>query len=143
MPNVKDNVVRLAVSKAVKESVEKKARENVAPGVYDVDATIRIRGTIRKGEDYEKDQPHRVKWDLLFAVLASKVNDETLNAVLRDYAGMGDDEGKGMLSQVKGKVEGIVVDLKGSTRAIVNGPITTDLGFEILAEKVKAGPLEK
>lgn len=135
-------VAMLVVAKAVKDKIADKARAQVDPAEYAVDLTVRIQGSIRKGEDYEKDIPHRVKWDLLFAALASKVNDETLSAVLRDYAKASEDEGKSLISQIKGKVEGIVVDLKGSTRAVVNGPITTDLTVEVLAETVESSPLK-
>lgn len=135
-------VAMLVVAKAVKDKVADKARSQVDPAEYAVDLTLRIQGTIRKGLDYEKDIPHRVKWDLLFAVLASKVNDETLSAVLRDYAKASDDDGATMVKQIKGKVEGVIVDLKGSTRGVVNGPITTDLAVEVLAEKVESSPLK-
>jgi hypothetical protein len=135
-------VAVLTLSKAIKDKVADKARADVGPAEYAVDLTLRIQGTIRKGEDYEKDIPHRIKWDLLFAVLASKVNDETLSAVLRDYSKASEDEGKTLLGQVKGKVEGVVADLKGATRAMVNGPITSDLAVEVLVEKVESSPLK-
>jgi ElaB/YqjD/DUF883 family membrane-anchored ribosome-binding protein len=136
------DVAMLVIAKAVKDKVADKAREGVSPAEYNVDLTLRIQGTIRKAEDYTKDIPHKIRWDLLVAVLASKVNDETLASVLRDYAKVGDDEGKALTSQVKGKVEATIAELKGTTRQVVNGPITTDLAVEVLAEKVESSPLK-
>jgi hypothetical protein len=108
----------LVLAKAIKDKVADKAREAVSPGEYAVDVTLRIQGSLRKGEDFEKAIPNRVKWDLLAAILASKVNDETLSAVIREF------------------------EIRGQTRAMVNGPITTDLSVEVLAEKVESSPLK-
>jgi len=133
----------LVLAKAVKEKVADKAREAVSPGEYAVDLTLRVQGTLRKGEDYEKEIPNRVKWDLLAAILASKVNDETLVAVIREFdAAEKSGSFKDLGEKVKEKVQATFDEIRGQTRAMVNGPITTDLSVEVLAEKVESSPLK-
>lgn len=48
------DLTTLALSRAVSSKEDKVAREGVAPGTYDVDVTVRVRGTIEVLDDTEK-----------------------------------------------------------------------------------------
>lgn len=48
------DLTTLALSRAVSSKEDKVAREGVAPGTYDVDVTVRVRGTLAVAEDTDK-----------------------------------------------------------------------------------------
>lgn len=49
-----DNQTTVAVAKAIKDKDAKEAREALAPGEYEVDAFVRVTGTLRVAPDTEK-----------------------------------------------------------------------------------------
>jgi hypothetical protein len=49
-----DDVTKFALAKLVKEEDEKTLRAKVGPGVYKVDVTLHISGTLKVGKDYPK-----------------------------------------------------------------------------------------
>ena len=48
-----DNVQTVALAKVVPEALLKVARGGLAPGVHDVDLTVRLHGQIKVGEDFD------------------------------------------------------------------------------------------
>jgi len=50
------NAETLAVTKAIASKVEKSAREELAPGKYEIDALVRVFGSLTVGEDYEQNK---------------------------------------------------------------------------------------
>lgn len=125
---------KMAVAKVVKDKDSKAASTGMDPGEYKVDFLVRILGTMRKGEDFEKTMPNTIKWPLLVALLGSKVNEATLDAVLRDYASAVDSgEFDRLAQQTKDRVQNVVDELKGTTKKMVTGPVTSTLVAEIVA----------
>ena len=71
-----------AIAKAVKEMAE--ATSTIKPGEYDVDVTVRVKGTVKKGHDHPTTvTPKLLTLDNLLLAL-SKVNDETRRTILRE-----------------------------------------------------------
>jgi len=123
---------KLAVAKVVKSKAITEASKQTDPGKYEIDTTVRVFGDLTKGEDFEKVIPNKVKWPLLAAILASKVNNETLDAVLAEYdAGEKSGSLDSMESKVKERVQLKIDAMKGEHRATVNGPVTTNLTVEV------------
>ena len=61
-----------------------KNQPKVDAGVFPVDFTVRIRGEVRKGEDYKQKVVQSVcPWTLL-GIALSKVNRETAQAIVRE-----------------------------------------------------------
>jgi len=67
-----ENATTIAVTKGVKAKIAKEARGNMNPGSYDVDTTVRIKGTLKVGEDRD------------IAATASILNKEFLVLVLHN-----------------------------------------------------------
>lgn len=125
-------IQNLAVAKVVKDKAIKEASKATSPGEYEVDLTVRIHGKIKKGADFQKTMPHTVKWSMLAALLASKVNDETLDAVLRELAEATDSgENDRLEAQIKETAQLKIDEIKGQTTKTVGGPVTTQLAVEI------------
>lgn len=51
-----ENSTTLALSKIIKDKNKdiRSSRKQLSPGEYDVDTTIRVKGTVKVGEDYER-----------------------------------------------------------------------------------------
>ena len=127
------DLTNVVVAKAVKSAAASKSSSKLVAGEYKVDMLVRITGMLKKGEAFEKVQPNTIKTWLLMAVLASKVNKETFDAVLREYT-TAEKNGQfaDMEADIKKTVQRKVDKLKGQTRAMVNGMVTTDLIAEIV-----------
>jgi len=129
-----NTIHKMAVAKVVKSKDEKSASTALESGEYTVDFLVRVMGSFRKGEDFEKTMPNTIKWPLLVALLGSKVNQTTLDAVLREYAAASDSgEFDKLAQQTKDKVQHVVDELKGTTKKMVTGPVTSTLVAEIVA----------
>ena len=132
----KELVTKIALAKGIKDV--KKLVADLAPGKYAVDGTIHVHGTVNRGEDFEKVIPNKIKWSLLAAILASKVNDVTLESVIDTYLNA-DAAGdlKDLEKSVKDKVQVKIDEIKGTTRSLVNGQVRATVGIDFADLKVK------
>lgn len=82
------NKVQLAaIVKAGEEAARLlKASGGLSAGHYEVSLALKIAGEIKKGDDYSQVVNESLPWERLALSLANRVNDETLNAVLRDLS---------------------------------------------------------
>ena len=129
---ISEEIAELAISKAINAKVVKEYSKNTAPGTYQVDLTCRVRGTLTKGNDFEKTMPNKVKWTLLVALLASKVNDETLDSVFNTYLKAEESGEFGDIeAQIKSKAQSMVDNAKGQTKTSVSGPVTSALVVDV------------
>lgn len=124
----------LILSKMVKDKEAKKASADVDPGRYVFDFLVRLQGEIRKGEPYEQDMTHRVRYSLLLAIALSKVNNETREAIMALYreaveSGSFDDAEKQVKKEAKEAVKSL------ATKGLCNGKVTTPkLNCEVVGE---------
>lgn len=130
-----ENLEKVAIAKVVKARDASKASSEVDAGRYEVDFLVRVHGVVKKGEPYQKTQPNKIKWTLLMAILASKVNKETLQSVIREYTKAEEDGSfESAEKSIKAEVSTEVDNLKGRTTALVNGPVTTQLTAEVVGQ---------
>ena len=119
-----DKIQVVALAKAIKDAVAKEASSGVVAGEYPVDFTVRVKGSIKKGEDY--DQPIVAKCDpwFLLAAALSKLNGVTVDALVREAEAA---DGA-LVDSLKVRAADAIQAIKGAlppTRC--NGKITTKL----------------
>ena len=78
-----DGLTALAVSKY---SQPKGNRENIAPGEYQIDETVRVVGTVIVGKDFDKANIASLPLMKLVLKLASQVSDENLAKMISPEA---------------------------------------------------------
>jgi hypothetical protein len=117
----------VVLAKVIKEAAEKSASHNLTAGEHNVDISLRIHGSVKKGEDYEGEVVNKIDWTLLCAVLLGKVNEATRKSVVDDYIKMDPK----MVEGLKDKAAESVKELKATTKKMQNGKITTKLAISI------------
>ena len=128
-----ESLETLIVAKAVKAKDASKASSDVDPGTYVFDFLVRLTGKIRRGEDHETILAHTPKYALLAMFFASKVNQETFDAVLREYsAAIESGDFSDIEKQFKENVKPAVAGL--ARKGLVNGKTTTNLNCEVVGE---------
>jgi len=116
----------LAVSKAIKKGAIDTARGNVSTGSHEVNCLVRVQGSIKVGEDYDKPQVNKIDWTGLVAVALSKLNGVTVEKLISDYIKMDKVEVK----EIKATAQAHIDTLKGKTMQTDKGKVTTKLTFE-------------
>jgi len=132
-----------AIHKAISSKEFKAASANLEPGNYAVDMTVRIAGTINKGEPFEQRISNKINWLLLFSIAASKVNDETLACIIKAYDEAEGDKAKidELTEAVKFKVQAHVDKQKGKTLTLKSGNVKSAL--TVKAVRVENGVVSK
>jgi len=129
---IKKAIEQVAINKAVSDKEFKAASAELPAGTYAVDMTVKVSGTINKGEAFEQRISNKVDWILLFALMASKVNNETLDAVMREYEQAESDkalEAKG--KEIKLRVQAHVDAQKGKTLTLKSGNVKAALVVKV------------
>ena len=116
-------VESLAVAKVVDA---KDVREEVLPGKYDVDVVVRIKGSIKVGEDYTQNVPAAARPWALLALALSKLNGVTIDSLTREALGLSEDQEK----EIKAKAEESIQSIKDTTERKCKGKVTTNLEVE-------------
>ena len=118
--------------RAALASGAKAKNSDIPPGVYPVDVTIRVRGTVKKGDDYVAEVPQAVNpWRVLGYVL-SKLNATTAESVAKMVA---DAYASGELENVdafKGYAEAAMAQISAATRTVKSGPTTAVVTVEVV-----------
>jgi len=109
-------VEQIALAKYV---ADKGTREKVSPGRYKGHLHVDTEYDIRVGEDYDQQIVGKVPWMKIAAVLLSKVNDATIESVLREVlAGDIDD------AEIKAQAEAAMAELCETTEKTCKGKVT-------------------
>jgi len=122
-------VQTVALGKAIKDAVLKEAGAGVTAGEYPVDFTVRVSGSIKKGEDYEQEIVAKADPWLLLAEALSKLNGVTVDALVREA--LTADEA--LIEGLKAKAANAIQAVKGPTKTNCAGKITTKLTVMPLA----------
>lgn len=123
-----ESIKTLAISKVIKDKAQKEARNQVGPGTYHVDCTVRVSGEIKVGEDYTQQIVAKADpWSLL-AVAMDKLNGVTLESIVAEATGEGVDT-----ADLKERVADAMKEIKGETETECKGKVTTKLEVEELA----------
>ena len=116
------DIERLAISKV---KLPKGTRDAVEPGKYLIDTTCRVRGTLTVGEDYEATSPPAADpWGLL-ALVWSKLNRQTQQAILRIHAEEDAEDRKRAVDMAKKKINGAMAEIVGPTKRPMKGKVTS------------------
>lgn len=121
--NEMNSVQTVAVAKAIKDAASKDASGKLTVGVHTVDFTVRVKGTITKGEDYEQDIVAKADPWLLLAAALSKLNGVTVDALVREAVSA--DEA--LIDGLKAKAADAIQAMKVPTKTKCNGKVTTKL----------------
>ena len=124
-----DAVSSVALSK-VKPDAE--AREELKPGIYAVDTTVRIRGELHVATDHEVDQVNKVNPFSLLALALSKVNDVTAESLLKEAAEMSKNDLEMDTKALEKKVKDAWAKLASTTRQTRKGAVSlkeTDISY--------------
>jgi hypothetical protein len=124
--NMNTALPKIATANAIADKELKALSAGLAPGIYTVDSTVRIYGTLKKGEPFTTRVAAAVPvWKLLAKAL-SKLNSATVDALVREALDGGDDEA----DAVKAQAERALADLVASTERTSSGRLTSQLLWE-------------
>lgn len=117
--DLKDNAdIAKAVGKAL----------NLPVGKHRIHASMSVDATVTIGEDYEQEIWHSAEPMALLSIMANKLNEATLNAVIEEYtAALKDgtlDDHKNAAAPLKDRVTEAVRKVTGCTKRICAGKTT-------------------
>jgi len=115
-----NEALKVAISKSVKT-------ETLDPGEYKVDALVRIKGTVKKGEDYDSAVYQSIPFDQLFAVAMSKLNGVTVESIVK--AALADETDS---SAVKDAVKDAIAKLTEKSVKRCSGKTTAKVTAEVI-----------
>lgn len=118
-------VEMLALAKGGTRELTDDINDSVGAGSYAVDFTVRVMGGLRKGEPQEQMVVMEIPvWAIIYQ-LSQEVSPLALQrSIDRAY---GADEGK--VKNFKSECEKLVSELKGKTKRVIRGKVTTALTF--------------
>ena len=120
----------VALSKALKTKAVSEAVSNMLAGEYKIDAIVRLQGDLKLGEAYTQDFVQLSKpWDLLATAL-SKLNDETVESIVRESFSVDPKS----VTELKSKAKEAIKRLKGTSKKLANGKVTTDLSVTYISK---------
>lgn len=122
-------IEKIATAKAIADKDYKTLAESLAPGIHVVDTTVRLVGTLKKGEPFETAVAAAANpWRLLAKAL-SKLNSATIESLVRESLEVSDEEESAVKDEAKKAIESIVA----STTRKQTGRITGQLQWSLLA----------
>ena len=122
------NAMTVAVAKVIKDAAAKEASGKLVAGEYPVDFTVSIKGSLKKGDDYESEIVAKADFALLFAVALSKLNGVTAESIVRDSLSFD----PALVDGLKAHAAEAVAKIKETTKTTCNGKITTKLVVEVV-----------
>lgn len=123
-----DTVPKIAVHKAVKEEVYKSLSEQLEVGQHIVDCRVQLRGALKKGNPFKTKVPAAANPWRLLAVALSKLNQTSVDAVVRESLAMGEEQ----TTAVKKAAEDAITRIVAATERESSGRITGEVILEIL-----------
>lgn len=115
----------LALAKGAAKTLTDEINDDVESGNHAVDFVVRVQGGIRKGEPQEQMIVAEIPWAGICYHLAQEVSADALNRAIGRACG----EDQSKVKNFKVECEQIVSDLKGKTRRVIRGKVTTALTF--------------
>lgn len=132
----------LALRRSVSEAIDKEVAGTLEQGTHEIDVTLRIFGTVKKGAPYEQNCPLVIPWQTLFSLALSRLNAqsgatvETLaNSLMAEADGIMKRDGaavEALEATVKPHVEAACARLIEQTKRLMSGRITTKLNVVAL-----------
>jgi hypothetical protein len=126
-------LIKIALAKGIKASDVKDASNELGAGEHHIDTLVRVKGTLKKGDDYEQVQHMKVdQWGMI-AVLLSKLNGVTVESVVREINGVDKDA----VTLIKKQAQEAMDKVKAPASVMTSGKVTTALTFEAITDKVE------
>lgn len=124
-----------------KIELDKKIRAEIAPGTYDVDFAVRVRGTVGVGEDYTARISAAVPWkDMLLAAL-SQMAPAHRRAFVRDFLAASADGEPATVNKdaILDEVEKLAEEIVGTTERVCSGKTRASLTADaVVVERQEA-----
>lgn len=122
-------IAKIATTKAISEKDYKPLAEGLKPGLYQIDSTVRVYGTLKKGEPYTQRLAAKADpWKLLGLAL-NKLNATSIDAVVREALENTNEElGPAIKSEVDRALRQIVAD----TETEMSGRVMAQLSWELV-----------
>lgn len=132
------NLILMAAHKAVSEAAFKTLSQNLEPGNYPVDCTVRIVGSLKKGKPVTQTYAAAADpWKVL-AVALSKLNAATREAVIRDSLTISDKDA----TVLKAQADDLIQKLVQPTERTRTGNVSAILAVEVVGEVVENNKCE-
>lgn len=116
--NTMENLVKTILTEIAKNSPEINGNRNTE---HLIEFSISGKGVLKKGEDYEQVISFGLPYDKIIAVLLSKLNGVTIEAVVREALESDLDE-----TEVKKRATEALTAIKGKGRRNCSGKVTAD-----------------
>jgi len=111
----------VALNKVVTGSAAKKASGELDEGEYSVDFLVHVKGTLKKGEDYEQKIPGKAKPWLLLTAALSHLNGVTVESLVKEA----NDADPELVKSIKKQAEDAAESMKEPTITKCAGKVTT------------------
>lgn len=122
----------LAIGCAVKDAALTEAKRSLSPGTYQVDTTVRIKGTITRGENTTGIIAQRAEpWALLAAAL-NKLNGVTVESLVAEAEAIRSDEAK--MTALKERTAKALNAIKGEVKGPISGQTRSNLVVNVVGE---------
>lgn len=135
------HLLTLALAKAMKGPAVKEASKELPVGEHEIDMLVNVKGTIKRGEDFEQVVHMSVdSWGLL-AVALSKLNGVTVKSLAEEAMKA---ENADKVSEVKANAKEAIEAVKKSLgKQKVNGKVTAKLvATQVVSEGVELEAVE-
>ena len=129
-----NDLITVALNKAVSAAAARKASADLTPGEHNVDCLVHVTGTLKRGEDYEQEIVAKADpWTLVAAAL-SHLNGVTVDSLVRE-ALTADPE---LVKSLKREAATAVKAVKAPTLTSCNGKVTVKLDVSVVSEAAAA-----
>jgi hypothetical protein len=121
------NTQILALSKLITAKEAKKASGDLTPGDHPVDFTVRVSGSLKRGEDYEQKIVAKADpWTILAAAL-SHLNGVTVQSLVTEALTADPD----LVKSIKASAKTALAEVKAPTLTPCNGKVTAKVAADI------------
>lgn len=122
-------IAKMATAKAVSDKELKPLSESLPTGLYQIDTTVRVYGTLKKGDPYTQRLAAKADpWKLLGLAL-NKLNAASIDAVVREaLESTNEDLGPAIKVEVDRAIRKVVAD----TETTIAGRVTAQLAWELV-----------
>ena len=117
--------VMVAVSKCFSPDDVKEASQALEAGEYPIDETLRIVGTIKKGQDFYQVQHMRCDTWAILAVALSKLNAVTMESIINEAISAPEEMVEDIKKRVKNVLESYKAE-KNEKEPLTTGRVTKD-----------------
>lgn len=118
----------VAVAKLVSAKEMAEANKELVAGEYDVDFTLRVKGTIKRGENYTQQVSAKADPWLLLGAALSHLNSVTIDSIVREAL----EQDPELVDSLKAKAAEAIAQIKGTTETECNGKTTAKLTVEVI-----------